>query len=207
MTLHISQLQYQRIQEVLEAAYPQEGCGVLVGKRVFNPVESVERNPLSKVQTRSFPQETYREVVQVIPVVNAWKPGLLDEMGRDDPHEPDDSNRGDTQDQPKTHGAHDRYWIDPADLLRIQKEARDQELEIIGIFHSHPDHPAVPSECDRRLAWPVYSYVIASVRGGQVADLQSWRLNDAQQVEPENIQIVPSLGAAPIDHSPSPTHS
>lgn len=190
MTLHISQLQYQRIQEVLEAAYPQEGCGVLVGKRV---VQGVEQDPQPESQIQPLPQDSDHEVTQVISVVNAWEPGLLDESGGDkDPYAVDNLNRGDRPNQTSPHGAHDRYWIDPADLLRIQQEARDQDLEIIGIFHSHPDHPAVPSECDRRLAWPVYSYVIASVHGGQMADIQSWRLNDAQQFEPENIQIIPT---------------
>lgn len=207
MTLHISQLQYQRIQEVLEAAYPQEGCGVLVGKRVFEAVEGASSPPAS-------PQEAYRQVVQVISVANAWEPGLLGEgdgEGAGDGGNPSDggdpndrenpsngeaeSNNGDPADGPSSHGAHDRYWIDPADLLRIQKQARDQGLEILGIVHSHPDHPAIPSECDRRLAWPVYSYLIASVCGGQVIDLQSWRLNDAQRFEPE--PICPNLASTP----------
>ncbi|MEB3289013.1 MAG: M67 family metallopeptidase [Leptolyngbya sp.] len=171
MTLHISQPQYLRIQEILNTAYPQEGCGVLVGKRVFEAAMDAQMGDSSSSQ------ELYREVAQVIPVVNAWEPGLLAETGGG-------------YDPPTTHGTHDRYWIDPADLLRIQRDARDQGLEIIGIMHSHPDHPAVPSECDRRLAWPVYSYVIASVCGGQVAQVHSWRLNDHQQFEPEAIKIL-----------------
>ena len=190
MALYISKLQYQRIQEVLATAYPQEGCGVLVGQRVFEAAADSQAGS----QMQPTPQEAYREVVQVIPVANAWEPGLLGDAdgiahpekrkhldGVDDPH-----GEG-AQDQTPTHGAHDRYWIDPADLLRIQKQARDQGLEIIGIYHSHPDHPAVPSECDRRLAWPVYSYLIASVCQGQVVAVQSWRLNDAQLFESEKI--------------------
>ena len=192
MTLHISQLQYQRIQEMLETAYPQEGCGVLVGKRVLAAADA-------QMGDTSFPQETYRDVAQVIPVVNAWEPGLLKDAENASADHPDEESHRtdhpighDALEQPKTHGPHDRYWIDPADLLRIQREARDQDLEIIGIVHSHPDHPAVPSEYDQRLAWPVYSYVIASVRGGQVAEVQSWRLNDHQQFEPEEIKILGS---------------
>ncbi|MFH7241705.1 MAG: Mov34/MPN/PAD-1 family protein [Spirulina sp.] len=202
MVLHISQLQYQRIQEALEAAYPQEGCGVLVGKRVLEPVSVDSQDRGSPPPT---PQEAYREVVQVVPVTNAWEPGLLNDTAIDSVGNPgragnktDNPNGSDIPDPSPSHGAHDRYWIDPADLLRIQKEARDQDLEIIGIFHSHPDHPALPSECDRRLAWPVYSYLIASVRGGQVADVQSWRLNDAQQFEPEVIKILGSSANNPL---------
>ncbi|QQE67226.1 hypothetical protein GFS31_39390 [Leptolyngbya sp. BL0902] len=188
MTLHISTSQYQRMREALEATYPQEGCGVLVGKRVF---ELGADTPQPGLQAQAMPQDAYREVVQVIPVANAWEPGLLDEVGGEkNAQSVGDLNRGDRPHQTLTHGAHDRYWIDPADLLRIQKEARDQDLEIIGIVHSHPDHPAIPSECDRQLAWPVYSYVIASVREGQVVDVQSWRLNEAQQFEAESITIL-----------------
>ena len=181
MPLHISKLQYQRIQEALEAAYPQEGCGVLVGRRVFE-ARAVDASlaPLSP----SPPQEIYRQVVQVIPVANAWEPGLLGEVDGGA-----DVNNGDLPQPPSNHGVHDRYWIDPADLLRIQKQARDQGLEILGIAHSHPDHPAVPSECDRRLAWPVYSYLIASVRQGQVVAMQSWRLNATQRFDPEDIDL------------------
>jgi proteasome lid subunit RPN8/RPN11 len=77
-------------------------------------------------------------------------------------------------------------------MLQVQRSARERELEIIGIYHSHPDHPAVPSECDRRLAWPVYSYVILSVQSGQVMACQSWRLDDQHQFQPEAIKMIGS---------------
>lgn len=169
MVLHISQVEYQQIAAALIAAYPDEGCGLLVGRRVFAPSSTLESQPL----------EIYREVIRVIPVANAWEPSLLDYTDA----------VGETADR-QSHGARDRYWIDPADLLRVQKESRLQDLEIIGIYHSHPDHPALPSECDRRLAWPVYSYLIASVRGGTVADVTSWQLNAVEQFEPEAIKIL-----------------
>lgn len=177
MPLYMAQLQYQRIREALEAVYPQEGCGVLVGQRVF---EAAEAQAQADLPPEATPPEAYREVVQVIAVANAWEPSLLGYTDSDTA----------PQNGPN-HGQRDRYWIDPADLLRIQKQAREQGLDIIGIYHSHPDHPAVPSECDRRLAWPVYSYLIASVQGGQIADVQSWRLNDHQQFEPETIVLQP----------------
>lgn len=83
----------------------------------------------------------------------------------------------------------DRYWIDPGDLLQAQKLARSRNQQIIGIYHSHPDHEAVPSECDRRLAWATYAYLIVSVRAGQTAEALCWQLNEAGQFEPEPLHL------------------
>ena len=77
------------------------------------------------------------------------------------------------------------YAIAPQDMLKAQKEARDRNLSIIGIYHSHPDHPAIPSEMDRAIAWQVYSYIIISVQQGKAADLRSWCLDDNHQFQPE----------------------
>ncbi|PSB29415.1 Mov34/MPN/PAD-1 family protein [Stenomitos frigidus] len=82
-----------------------------------------------------------------------------------------------------------RYWIAPEDMLAGMREARRRSLEIIGIYHSHPDYPAIPSECDRALAWSQYSYLIVSVEQGTAKDCRSWTLNDQQSFEPEVIQL------------------
>jgi len=80
-----------------------------------------------------------------------------------------------------------RFSIAPKVMLQAQKDARDRNLDIIGIFHSHPDHPAVPSEFDRAIAWQQYSYIIVSVQQGKACDLKSWSLNDEHQFQPEEI--------------------
>jgi proteasome lid subunit RPN8/RPN11 len=85
---------------------------------------------------------------------------------------------------------HDRYMIDPAAMLAVMKSIRGQDLNIIGIYHSHPDHPAVPSERDRELAWPEYSYLILSVSLGQVVDRQSWCLDEARVFQSEQVQVL-----------------
>ncbi len=85
-----------------------------------------------------------------------------------------------------------RYTIDPRDMLRVQKQARDQKLSIIGIYHSHPDHVAVPSECDRAGAWPDYAYTIVSVRSGKAVDVKNWALDSDHQFQPEAMQVAPS---------------
>lgn len=81
--------------------------------------------------------------------------------------------------------SNDRYELDPADFLAADQQARAQGLEIVGIWHSHPDHPACPSETDRQAAWDGYSYLIAAVTGDGVTDLRSWRLQGTEFVEEE----------------------
>ena len=77
--------------------------------------------------------------------------------------------------------AHDRYDMDPLDMLRVEREFEKSPLEIVGIYHSHPDHPSKPSQTDTDRAWPDYSYVIISVQKGTVASAQSWVLNEGER--------------------------
>ena len=71
-----------------------------------------------------------------------------------------------------------RFEVTPEDVQLAEKTARDQNLELIGWYHSHPDAPARPSEFDREHAWPWYSYIIVSVQSGMPRDMNSWRLQD-----------------------------
>jgi proteasome lid subunit RPN8/RPN11 len=80
-----------------------------------------------------------------------------------------------------------RFSIAPIVMLKAQKDARDRNLDIIGVYHSHPDHPAVPSEFDQAIAWSQYSYIIVSVQDGLACDLKSWSLDDDHQFQPEEI--------------------
>lgn len=82
------------------------------------------------------------------------------------------------------------FSIAPEEMLRVQKEARDRALDIIGIYHSHPDSPAIPSEFDRAIAWSTYSYLIISVPQGQAKELLSWTLDDDRQFQPEALQLL-----------------
>lgn len=83
-----------------------------------------------------------------------------------------------------------QYTIDPKIMVQIQKDARDRGWQIIGIYHSHPNHPAVPSEFDRKYAWPEFSYIIVSIRQGKATDLFSWRLDPQHQFQREEIEIL-----------------
>jgi proteasome lid subunit RPN8/RPN11 len=79
--------------------------------------------------------------------------------------------------------ARDRYDLDPADFLAADLAARADALEIVGVWHSHPDHPAEPSETDLAAAWEGWSYVIVEVTARGVAALRSWRLQGQRFVE------------------------
>ena len=77
--------------------------------------------------------------------------------------------------------ARDRYDMDPMDMLRVEREFENSPWDIIGIYHSHPDHPSRASQTDTDRGWPDYSYVIISVQNGTVAGAQSWVLNEGER--------------------------
>jgi len=105
--------------------------------------------------------EPPREVVELFPLVNRR----------------DDSPRN-------------RFAVTAEDVREAEKAALQLGLNVVGWYHSHPDHPARPSAFDREHAWPWYSYVIVSVMNGAPAEMTSWRLNDDRQdYSPENIEI------------------
>jgi proteasome lid subunit RPN8/RPN11 len=69
-----------------------------------------------------------------------------------------------------------RFLIGPDDYRRAERQAADAGLQVVGFYHSHPDHPAEPSAFDLEHAWPNLSYAIVSVRRGAARELRSWRL-------------------------------
>ena len=83
-----------------------------------------------------------------------------------------------------------RFSVTSQDVLDAEKAARQQGWDVVGWYHSHPDHPARPSQYDRDHAWPWYSYIIVSVAEGKPQDMTSWRLDDnREQFSPEEIEI------------------
>jgi proteasome lid subunit RPN8/RPN11 len=74
--------------------------------------------------------------------------------------------------------ARDRFILNPDDFIQAEREARNHQQDIVGIWHSHPDHPAKPSETDRVNAWENWSYVIISVSSHSILDMTSWRLQN-----------------------------
>jgi proteasome lid subunit RPN8/RPN11 len=151
-----------------EGDYPWECCGLLLGT----------------VQSNGD-----RHVIEACPTPNAWD-ALRESFPT--PEIPAASGMAATVppgDHPVPRDETRQFAIDPADFLRLTRVARDRNLDIIGIYHSHPDHPAVPSEFDRTYAWPQYSYVIVAIESGHLVDCQSWRLDADAQFQQEPIVI------------------
>jgi proteasome lid subunit RPN8/RPN11 len=102
-----------------------------------------------------------KEVLRIVPMVN---------RRTDDPH---------------------RYLISPDDLLRITAELSRSALDVLGYYHSHPDHPAAPSEFDSEHAWPWYSYIIVRVDHGRAVELTSWVLEeDCSAMRQESLEVL-----------------
>ncbi|MGB3759494.1 MAG: M67 family metallopeptidase [Rivularia sp. (in: cyanobacteria)] len=143
-----------------ESTYPEECCGVILG--------DLDRD------TRSVKPPAYRKtVVEIVPTQNAWNSEAA----------------GDFPSCDASHSKKRRYTIAPQDMLQLQKASREKNLNIIGIFHSHPDYPATPSEFDRNCAWQEYSYIIVSVQKGRAGDINSWVLDDNSQFQQEELRV------------------
>ena len=138
-----------------ETTYPQECCGLLLGKR----------------------NQEYKTLVEVVATENTWSAQAITSFQEIDANLDLGTNKS------------SHYTIAPEVMLRVQKQARDRQLDIIGIYHSHPDHPAIPSEFDRVCAWQTYSYMIVSVPQGKTDELLGWSLDNNHQFQPEEIVV------------------
>ncbi|AFY76015.1 MAG: M67 family metallopeptidase [Hydrococcus sp. C42_A2020_068] len=138
--------QIQQIRAHAENTYPEECCGLLIGK-----IEGENKI-----------------LIEVIATENSWDAEAAEFLSVE------------------AGSKRNRFSIAPEVLLRVQKETRDRNLSIIGIYHSHPDHPAIPSEFDRAIAWQQYSYMIISLSQGRAVEIRSWFLDENRQFKPEN---------------------
>lgn len=134
--LVISNRLIEQIKAHVEAAYPEEGAGFLIGAA--------------------------GEVKEILALSNARE----------------DAAR------------HNRYLITPEEYLKAELKADSLGLSLIGVFHSHPDCPNVPSEYDREWAQPFFSYVITRVDNGKAVSHRSWLLrDDRSKYDEEEIKI------------------
>ncbi len=154
MVLKLSHHHLKAICQHGESTYPNECCGLLLGK-VVNDCKTV-------VEVRATENVWNAEAAQLFSVVEGERENQL-------------SN----------------YTISPQTMLEVQKEVRDRTLQIIGIYHSHPNHTAIASECDRLYAWEQYSYIIVSVMAGKAQELLCWELDSEFNFQAEEIIIKP----------------
>ncbi len=84
-----------------------------------------------------------------------------------------------------------RFAISDMDYLRAERHAAKEGLTLLGVYHSHPLHPAIPSEHDLAVALPYFSYIIVSVQPNVTDHVRSWQLNDSRQFDEEHIVALP----------------
>ncbi len=87
----------------------------------------------------------------------------------------------------------DSFEIEPKDILGMDKLCVKEDLDILGFYHTHPNHPAIPSNFDVNASWPFYSYVILSVKGNSmdnVTDIRSYLMADRVSVPVEEEVII-----------------
>ncbi len=161
MVLTLPRPLLDRLCQTAESALPHECCGLLLGRSVATGQDG----PTIAVH-------------DLWPATNDW------EDLADNPIRALDSIPA-SETSPER-----RYAIAPATMLAAMRASRARNLDIIGVYHSHPQHPAVPSEFDRACAWPDYSYLILSVMGDRTVDWQSWRLDSDRQFQPEAIVLL-----------------
>ena len=99
-----------------------------------------------------------------------------------------------------------RFAIEPLDIIEVDRAAQALGLDVVGWYHSHPDHPAHPSEYDREHAWPWYSYIIVSVNERVPQAMTSWRLQDDRSgYTEESIEVHGKLAEIADDREKNPT--
>ena len=150
VTLSLSAL--EAMTQHAESGYPLEICGLLAG--------TIDGDD--------------RIVVHAWPVRNSWE---------DDAELREQLVTAVTDDQASADrwasaSAERRYLVAPGEIVACMKRARAEGLQLVGVYHTHPEHPAEPSTYARDPAMPTWSYLILSVRGGTVAELRSWIIED-----------------------------
>lgn len=95
------------------------------------------------------------------------------------------------QDNERSSSRETRYLISPDAFKSAESFAKRTQQMMLGIYHSHPDHPARPSDYDRNHAWPWYTYLIVSVVSGKAGDLTAWELHDDRSAfDPEDLNML-----------------
>lgn len=142
---------YERLRQLAEAAYPYEGCGILLG-------------------TSGAGGSVVTEVVEGHNLIRDRR--------------------------------HDRYELDPRDIIAAERRAGSRGEEVLGFYHTHPDHPARPSQFDTDHAWPGYHYVVISVEAGRLARASAWVLDERDGGRRFEERTLVAGGVGPAGYNP-----
>lgn len=198
MPIELRRSDLLRIHQHGSEAYPHECCGVILGKQERGrsiiteiiPIKNSRENDQPPAAPNASPQilELLREAYRMIQNIHPKNDAIFDWLERADP---------------VLNSARNRFRIMPEDLLRADREARERGVDILGVYHSHPDHPARPSEYDRQhLLCPWYTtYLILAVENGEPRDMTGWTPSeDGTNFVPSEVVVadeaLPHAGAA-----------
>ncbi|MEO6457064.1 MAG: M67 family metallopeptidase [Chloroflexia bacterium] len=141
MTLYLEECAKDSITMQAEGGYPDEICGILLGREV----------------------DGRRVIHNTMPIENAFDEGEQ----------------------------YHRFLITPEAMFKAERLARYDRMDVLGIYHSHPDAPAQPSEYDRdHAAWTAWSYIIVSVERGHLTNLRAWKLREDRSIFDEEAIIM-----------------
>jgi proteasome lid subunit RPN8/RPN11 len=162
--IRLSARHLAEIKRHAEQEYPHECCGLLIGRIVDGgrTREIAEIHPVAN----TFTEEELRKLNFDLSELAAGAGSLAKEE------------------------RHHRMLISPLEYARAERHYSARGLGVVGNYHSHPDHPAVPSQFDlKHLApWPTMSYIVVSVRAGKATDLFSWEIEpDGSKFNQEEI--------------------
>ena len=152
MVVKITKSAFHGMIEHAEEGYPNEVCGVMIGKDLKISAFKRCKNLVSEDSI----QTNFKELNKI------------------------DKER-----------LRDRFELDPVSYLEADQWARDNALEILGIYHSHPDHPSKPSETDRQVASHGWGYIIFSINKGKFSDARIWYIKDDEhQFEQKDFELI-----------------
>ena len=158
--VRLSERVLETVRRHASAAYPYECCGALSGAADGDRVHVAEALELPNIVSASGTE----------------RPGEAGASGAS-PSDPRNEE-----------GPRRRFRVSAADYRQSEARARELGAELVGFYHSHPDHPARPSQYDLDHAWPNFSYVIIAVAEGRPGDIRSWRLRpDRSQFDEETL--------------------
>lgn len=87
---------------------------------------------------------------------------------------------------------HTNYEIEAKEYLSAEGMADEEGLKLLGVYHSHPNHPAIPSAFDQEVAQPDFFYIIISVRNRKLVEVRTWQLDQGKNFEEDKFDIIPS---------------